>query len=205
VRLFTDTSFEGHPFNVTITDDQWVSKVTIGPNAKLDILPQAFLLLADYELSCWENLWCNNHGTCVSLNECQCDAGWTGSNCDIPTSACPNPSDVRDVCGICGGSGDYCVCTDYIETPVEEVARLLFLYNDQQLLASINDIVEVLEYIKLIATFYDPNTQVLTSNIKLWISYFQLFCSDCLDTFYLENWEFLSTLNTVVPTVDVCA
>jgi len=205
VRLNTADVANNQPFNVTITDDQWVSSLDIGVNVRLDILPHAFLLLADYELSCWERLWCTNHGVCISLNECQCDAGWTGENCDIPISTCPNPSDVRDDCGICGGEGTFCTCSDYIESPVDEVARLLFLYNDQQILNSIDEIVEVLEYIKLIATFYDPNTQVLASDLKLWISYFQLFCVNCLENFYSANWEFLSTLQSVTPSADVCA
>jgi len=204
VRLHTDTS-QTPSYNITVTEDVTISSLDIGANVRVDILPQVFMLLADYELHCWEKLWCHNHGTCVGLNECQCDPGWSGEECDIPTSVCPNPQDARDVCGICGGDGTFCTCQDYIETPVEEVARLLFLYNNDQIEAAIEDIISMLNYVKWLASFYDPNTQRLTPEIKVWILYFQNFCEVCLDTFYQENWEFLNTIQSAQILPDPCA
>jgi len=203
VRLHTDTT-GNIPYNVTVTSDVWISSLDIGNNVYLDILPQVYMLLADYELNCWEVLWCHNQGTCVELNECQCDPGWTGESCDISTSICPNPGQTRDACGICGGDGTYCICQDYIETPVEEVARLLFLYNNDQITAAIDDILNLLSYVKWLASFYDPNTQRLTPEIKIWILYFQNFCNVCLDTFYQQNWEFLSTIQNTPVLQDPC-
>jgi len=204
VRLHTDTS-AAPTYNVTLTQNVSVSRVDIGANARLDILPQVKLLLVDYELHCWETKWCSNHGVCIGLNQCQCDAGWSGADCDIPTGVCPNPSQTRDACGICGGDGSFCSCNDYIESPVEEVARLLLLYTNEQIIESIEETLSLLEVVKLVSSYYDPNTQTLTPEIRLWLLYFQQFCSNCLDTFYRQNWEFLQTLNSTPGIVDACS
>jgi len=203
-RLKTDTT-GGRGFNVTVTQDVNISRIEIGTNGpRVHILPDVFMLLADYELHCWERKWCHNQGTCVGLNTCQCDPGWTGEDCDVPNSICPNPSDERDFCGVCGGDGTLCRCADYIETPVEEVARLLFLYNNQQIKLAVEEIINQLNLLKTIASFYDPNTQRLTPEIKVWLLYLQHFCDVCLDTFYRENWEFLRTLDRTPLTPDPC-
>ena len=47
---------------------------------------------------------CGGHGKCVSFNKCECNSGWKGDNCDIPTfcGLCPSLCNVTQS-GVCTG------------------------------------------------------------------------------------------------------
>lgn len=57
--------------------------------------------------SCSAVNFCSNNGMCVSDNTCQCDVGFSGSDCSVPDNQCNTPncvqcaSGVPNICEVC--------------------------------------------------------------------------------------------------------
>ncbi|MDP3565235.1 MAG: hypothetical protein Q8R70_12185, partial [Methanoregula sp.] len=59
---------------------------------------------------------CSGHGTCIGFNNCKCNSGWTGQECEIPTF-CGNCSNLcntigKGICSPVNGSKGSCFCAN---------------------------------------------------------------------------------------------
>jgi len=173
-----------------------VSSVYVGPHHKLKITGK--LTVNNVELHCWGVNWCNNHGSCVDINTCQCYAGWSGLDCS--QKECDNGVQLSS-CGICenepGGDQDICHCTTFLGENEQDVDRVMLIDTNKALLADIETLLSLIAQVQAANSQYDPNSLILQNQIINYILYLQNFAATNLTPFLQSNQNFLTLLTSL--------
>jgi len=187
--------------NTSLSQSVYISTAKIGEKSFLKISKGGRLNLFKKEVQCFDVNGCSGHGSCVGINVCDCDPGWTGTACER-MEECPDGS--VDECGYCNGT-IVCECGNNVLGQSQEyVARLLLLETNALIQSQIDSVVENLQSLKQLIRRYDPYSQELATDVAYWLLGLQDFCDDSLDPFYYYNMEVLSEAEKIMPLTDPC-
>jgi len=177
-----------------------ISSIRISSTHKLVIKPTSKLILENVELHCWGVNWCYNHGKCVNINECECDPGYSGTDCSI--EQCSPADTPKNPCGICenelGSSTDICQCSNYLGEDSTNVDRLLLIDTNNHLIDGINEVLAQIALLKQIVADYDPSSLILQNELPQYITFLQQVNEGNLGPFLLDNLNFLTLLQEAI-------